>query len=302
MLLLHAKTCQNGCVVAPATQQVLRLCPDGRRIKLAAEDAQYAMIPDAPESPIAKALREELQRLLEKPLTILSVRKIGRVVEATVKTLKATSSGVEGLLDSKPKGPGYGMFNPGMFNPGNQDPDALDLEDGGGIGSGPEDYAGPGMGAYVSSPPVETFGTSSFREIASTALKFLAAKNENDRRPKIDELGDALAKLKTAGFSDDDPVMKQARAAFMKAMSTPEPSPSEHQGRTVASVQTRVSNAIEDLQVPDLPLRDLEIPIEGTPQVISGMESFQVEVTTPCCSGDHELGVPRPVDPNTLPF
>lgn len=186
----HVHDCKV-CVVEtlPSGIRWLRACPEGQRLR----DAVAAQLES--ESPIAVALRQDLRARLEKPLSVSSLRALGRVVTASIKTLQATEPGVEGLLGQRP--PRFGMGGLGMYAP--PDPDAVDLAE------GPQanlaDYGGGP--AYAPAPLLETFGAGSFREIAGMFMKYLDKKNEPaaPEPPTVQELVTSLSMAKTAGVT-----------------------------------------------------------------------------------------------------
>lgn len=145
-----------------------------------------------PESPTARAIRDELLRVFQEPLTVRSLRKAGRIVSSAIKVLRAVDPGVDGFMDEAPRRRGLGQYFPGPFGQ-QQDPDAVDLDDGGPVADGPD------VPAYA--PPVETFGTNTFREVAASVVKLLEKKGAAEREPGLDELVDSLARAKEANLS-----------------------------------------------------------------------------------------------------
>lgn len=170
-----------------------------------------------PESPVARALREEIKRRLEQPLTVSGLRGIGRVVTASIKALQATEAGVESLLPPPPRGYGAAI--------GMADPDAVDLAENatppplGGLGMSSYGTYGT-MNSYAPAPAIETFGSNAFREGAAALMKFI----ENKDKPKVDKLVESLARAKEAGLGDS--VTGPLEKALAKALgSAPAESP-----------------------------------------------------------------------------
>ena len=159
--------------------------------------------PPKDESPVAKALREELKRHLEQPLTVSTLRRLGRTITASIKVLQATADGVEALLPAARRGgPNMGAFGlgGGMYpiNGGaSPDPDEVD------VGEEPQGPQG-GMGnyAFAGAPPLETFGTSTFREIAAMFMKYLDQKSSEKNAPRVNDIVRSIAQAKLAGLDD----------------------------------------------------------------------------------------------------
>lgn len=70
-------------------------------------------VPQKPveESPLAAAVRDHLRKFLDKPLTVASLRDLGRTVGASVKLLLATQSGVDNLLPQAKPRSGIGIMS-----------------------------------------------------------------------------------------------------------------------------------------------------------------------------------------------
>lgn len=183
--------------------EVVSACPVGLTLLAQGNALSAKPLDPKPESPTAKAVREELLAVLSKPLTVQSLRRAGRIVSSAIKVLKAIEPGVESYLEPAPRRPGLGSYYPGMMS--NPDPDGVDLDDGGSVGVA----EGPSFAAYA--PPVETFGTNTFREVAAGFVKLLEKKSESDREPDLGELVESLARAKEAGLGDS--VVRRLEAA-----------------------------------------------------------------------------------------
>lgn len=186
-----------------------------------------------PESPVALALRTELRRLLDAPLTVSSLRRVARLVEASTKTLRAMAEGAGALLGAAPprRPPGLGgMGMYGMLAP--VDPDAVDTGDG--PGTAP-DFGYSGGPVIAASPPIETFGSGMLREGVAAFMQFMEKKEERAAggRPRYGDLPPAptmdpfrvqmlvaaLASAKTAGLSGD--TVKKLEDSLAKALEEP---------------------------------------------------------------------------------
>lgn len=183
-----------------------------------------------PESPVALALRTELRRLLDDPLTVSSLRRVARLVEASTKTLRATAEGAGALLEASPPRRPPGGLGSYMSFPGPPDPDAVDVDTG--ADQGP--YGSP-YGAIAASPPIETFGSGMLREGIAAFMKFMERKEEarTSGRPRVGDLPpspamdpfrvqmlvQALASAKAADLSSD--TIKKLEDSLAKALEEP---------------------------------------------------------------------------------
>ena len=77
----HLKKCFD-CVVVAETGAVVSACKEGRELLWGSLDVDttHAKV----EGPVAKALREELRAQLGEPLTVSRLRRLGRLVTASI--------------------------------------------------------------------------------------------------------------------------------------------------------------------------------------------------------------------------
>lgn len=229
----HAAACRAGCsasaILDPSVEfEVKNACPVGLSL-LAAGNASFSapLGGSRPESPLARALRDEMRRILDDPLTVGSVRRLGRLISPSIKALQAMARGVEDLMPPPPRMPGIGMSSyVGGMGPGSSDPDAPDLGE-----SSPSSYGA----SYAYAPPVETYGSNSFREIAASFMK-LIEKQRQPSPPSVDELVESIAKAKEANL--DPKVVRRLEAALEKALGAEEV-------RTVSPTSVVVSEPAE---------------------------------------------------------
>ena len=185
--------------------------------------------PPPEESAILVVFRDEMRKLLEKPLTLDAARKLGRMVEASIHTIKATATGVEAHLSPPRKLNGFGMAEwPGSMNytsapsiqfgnPGSSGPDQVDL--------------GISEPTTAFSPPVETMGNSAMRELANAAGRWLSEKEKAKSTPLVlpafgrspTELVHAIAEAKKAGLGPR--VMSKLEKALDDALEGEKPAP-----------------------------------------------------------------------------
>ena len=126
-----------------------------------------------------------------------------RAIQRVLSVLQATADGVEALLPAARRGgPNMGAFGlgGGMYpiNGGaSPDPDEVD------VGEEPQGPQG-GMGnyAFAGAPPLETFGTSTFREIAAMFMKYLDQKSSEKNAPRVNDIVRSIAQAKLAGLDD----------------------------------------------------------------------------------------------------
>lgn len=142
---------------------------------------------ELPEPALAKALREQLRGMLDKPLTVERLRSLGRLVGASVRLMQNLESGVQALLP-RPKPPTpYGM----TIASGTQ---AEDEEFTGGPPA-----SSSSLGGYmplVGSSYGENLGNTFVREMVGAI-----SKSQQPRRTPAD-LVKAIAEARAAGLKD----------------------------------------------------------------------------------------------------
>jgi hypothetical protein len=163
--------------------------------------------PEEAEHPVAQALRKELQRLLEQPLTVSRAIKLARTVSAAVKVLKVTTEGVDGLL------PGVRRRRPLFMGlPQGEDWQEYDEQ--------PVDGVGIQAVPYGPLPGGETFGNQAIREFIGGIRAMIEAKNA----PKLEDM---VAALKTAKDAGEDEVVEALRAQIRDRLQKEEEVPEE---------------------------------------------------------------------------
>lgn len=203
----------NGMEVAAGSVSV-----KVKKTVIAALERQVAA-EEAPESAIAKAMRDDLATLAaeDKALTVKRCRKIARLANAAARFLRSTSERMEDRLATPHRGPTmYGPFGMGVASPA-PDPDADEGDD----PPAPPFNASGGMpfglgAAPAFAPPVETFGNTMMREAMAALPKIF------DKKPKVTDLVDAIDKAKKAGLED---VAEKLKAKLSEDLSPPSAPP-----------------------------------------------------------------------------